>query len=466
MTSGTILIVDDDPDVLLAAELVLKQAFRRVLSTDDPAELPALLEGGGIDVVLLDMNFSAGRTSGEEGIHWLRVIRRTAPDAKVILMTAYGGVETAVHAIKEGATDFVVKPWHNEKLLATATAALAFSRAARTVRDLESKQKELSRMSRDTDREIIGGSPAIADVRAAIDKVAGTDASVLILGENGTGKELVARAIHRASARAEQPFLQVDLGAIPESLFESELFGHRKGAFTDAREDRPGRFEVASGGTLFLDEIGNLSLRSQAKLLGALETRTVTRVGSDQPIPIDVRVVCATNLSPAGMRDGERFRQDLLYRINTVEIRVPPLRERSGDVARLVEHYVGVFARKYGKAGTAVDAEALAALEPYPWPGNVRELVHTIERAVIMAEGPMIRREDLLLPGSTSVRAQPAAADDADDDAAFGDLNLEALEKRAIQQAVAKHGGNLSKAAQELGLGRTTLYRKMARHGL
>jgi two-component system, NtrC family, response regulator HydG len=346
MKTGNILVVDDDADILLTAELVLKSEFRSVVTESDPKRLPALLERGGFDVVLLDMNYSAGATSGQEGIDWLKAVLRAAPDTKVILMTAYGGVEMAVKAIKEGASDFVVKPWENEKLVATVGATLHFSEAARAVKGLESKQRVLNQYLGAGAAEIVGASPDIQRVLQGVDKVAKTDASVLILGENGTGKELIARAIHRASARAEQTFVHVDLGAISESLFESEMFGHKKGAFTDAKEDRAGRFEVAAGGTLFLDEIGNLTLQMQAKLLGALETRTVTRVGSDKPSTIDVRVIAATNLSSDAMRDKQQFRQDLLYRINTVEIRVPPLRERASDVPLLVEHYVERFARR------------------------------------------------------------------------------------------------------------------------
>jgi len=455
MRNGSILIVDDDPDVLLTAELVLKREFSNVLTQSDPQRLPGLLEKDRFDVVILDMNFSAGVTSGQEGIHWLKAVQRVSPDTKVILMTAYGGVETAVKAIKEGASDFVVKPWENEKLVATVGATLRFSQAARAVKDLESKQKALNQYAGAAAADIIGLSPAMQKVLLNVDKVAKTDASVLILGENGTGKELIARAIHRASLRAEQTFVHVDLGAIAESLFESEFFGHKKGAFTDAREDRPGRFEVAGGGTLFLDEIGNLSLQMQAKLLGVLESRTVTRVGTHAPIPVDVRIICATNMTMDDILDKARFRQDLLYRINTVEIHMPPLRERVSDVLLLVNHYIDRFAKKYNKRAPRVDDTTLAALLRYEWPGNVRELVHAVERAVIMAEESGLRLEDLLLP-----RRPTAAAENA------VELNLEALEKKTIQQAVAKHEGNLSKAAQELGLGRTTLYRKMAKHGI
>ncbi len=457
VSDGRILIVDDDRDVLLAAEIVLKKYFGRIVTATEPKRLPELLAGEAFDVLLLDMNFTAGKTSGREGMDWLMKSIEIAPDTKVILMTAYGAVETAVAAIKHGAADFVVKPWDNERLVATVSACLRYSRAARTVTSLRSVQKVLDEDSGQSGREIVGGSKAMATVMTQIGKVAATDAAVLILGENGTGKELVARAIHRASPRAGRAFVHVDLGAIAETLFESELFGHRKGAFTDAKEDRAGRFEVASGGTLFLDEIGNLSLKSQAKLLGVLQSQSVARLGSDRPIPVDARIVCATNLGAAELADPAQFRQDLLYRINTVTVELPPLRRRPEDIAELVGYYLARFIRKYHKGPLAVAPETLAALSAYHWPGNIRELVHAVERAVIMSEGGVLTATDLLPP--TLSPASPALP--ADDE-----LNLERLEARAIAQAVAKHGGNLSKAAQELGLGRTTLYRKMAKHGI
>jgi two-component system, NtrC family, response regulator HydG len=452
MKNGSILIVDDDTDVLLTAELVLKKEFRRVVTQSDPRQLAAALRQEPFDVVLLDMNFSPGTTSGQEGVDCLRTVEKLSPDTKVIFMTAYGGVETAVKAIKEGASDFVVKPWDNEKLVATVGATLRFSQAAQTVKDLETRQRELSRYIGAPDAEIVGASPAIERLLGDIQKVARTDAAVLILGENGTGKELVARAIHRASARAENPFVHVDLGAISESLFESELFGHKKGAFTDAKEDRAGRFEIAAGGTLFLDEIGNLTLPLQAKLLGVLQTGQVTRVGADKPVQMNARIVSATNLARDDLLDKQQFRQDLRYRINTVEIHVPPLRERPDDIGLLIDHYAHRFARKYGKEVAPLEPRTLAKLRAYPWPGNVRELVHAVERAVIMAEDSVLRLEDLLVHDH-------AAPQDLETE-----LNLEELEKAAIRQAISKHGGNLSKAAQELGLGRTTLYRKMAKH--
>jgi DNA-binding NtrC family response regulator len=447
-----ILIVDDDSEVLLAAELVLKKPFQNVVTASDPARIRDLLARHAFDVLLLDMNFSKGETSGREGLDWLRTVRSLAPDTKVVLMTAYGGVEAAVNAMREGAADFVVKPWDNAKLIATVSAVSQLARVDREVANLRRRQRTLNEyLGQDVDR-IIGASAGLKQVLSSIDKVARTDANVLILGENGTGKELVARAIHRQSLRCDQAFISVDLGAIAESLFASELFGHRRGAFTDAREDRAGRFEVATGGTLFLDEIGNLSLLTQAKLLGALETMTITRVGSDRPIKVDARVICATNLTSTQLRVPARFRQDLLYRINTIEIEIPPLRERVNDIPLIAAHYAQLFARKYNRPELRLDEAALERLKGYHWPGNVRELRHTIERLVILSEHGVTPPDGLLPAPQTG--AEPET------------LNLQTLEKQAILKAIAQHQGNLSKAAQALGLGRTTLYRKMTRHGI
>jgi DNA-binding NtrC family response regulator len=448
-----LLIVDDDPEVLLAAELVLKKHFPSVTTTPEPQRIPELLGQRTFDVILLDMNFSAGMTSGQEGLSWLKRARSIAPDTKVILMTAYGGIEAAVNAMREGAADFVVKPWDNAKLIATVSSVSQLARADREVASLRRRQRSLNEYATRGADTLVGNSSGLRQVLASIDKVAATDANVLVLGENGTGKELVARAIHRQSLRNEQVFVSVDLGAIAETLFESELFGHRKGAFTDAREDRAGRFEVATGGTLFLDEIGNLSLQMQAKLLGALETMTITRVGSDKPIRVDARVICATNMTAEGVRDPARFRQDLLYRINTIEIRVPPLRERVEDVPVIAAHFAALYARKYNKPELRLDASAMARLKGYHWPGNVRELRHAIERLVIMSDNGIAQVDALLLPAAAAP-TQPST------------LNLEELEKQTIQRAIAQHQGNLSKAAESLGLGRTTLYRKMTRYGL
>jgi DNA-binding NtrC family response regulator len=452
--NSKILIVDDDAEVLLAAELVLKRRFATVVTACTPASIELLLSRHSFDVILLDMNFTAGATSGDEGIHWLKTSLRLAPDARVVLMTAYGGVDEAVRAMREGATDFVVKPWDNAKLVATVATAAQLATAARELRQLRDRARTLNELATGRDA-IVGQNSGMRQVLADIEKVARTDANVLITGENGTGKELVARAIHQRSLRHEAPFVGVDLGAITESLFESELFGHRKGAFTDAREDRTGRFEAASGGTLFLDEIGNLSLAMQAKLLGALATMTVTRVGADKPVAVDARVICATNLTAAQLRDPVRFRPDLLYRINTIEIHIPALRERPADIALLVAHFAQLYARKYGRPEPGIPAESMARLQQYHWPGNVRELKHAVERAVIMSEGGSFPVDGVVLAPKAGRHAAMAAT-----------VNLDELEKQAIQLAIGQCDGNLTRAAQALGLGRTTLYRKMARHGL
>jgi two-component system response regulator HydG len=453
IAAGHILIVDDDPEVLLATELVLKKSFQSIVTASDPAQISQLLAERSFDVLLLDMNFTAGETSGRDGMHWLKVIRSRAPQTQVVLITAYGDIDTAVRAIREGAADFVVKPWDNAKLVATVSAVSRLARADREVASLRERERTLHQHLGAEPEPLIGNSAGMRKVLHSIEKVAQTDANVLILGENGTGKDLVARAIHRGSARCEHAFIGVDLGAVAESLFESELFGHRRGAFTDAREDRAGRFEVAAGGTLFLDEIGNLSLAMQAKLLGALERMAVTRVGSDRPIKVDARVICATNLTADELRVPARFRQDLLYRINTIEIHVPPLRERRDDIPAIAAHYLQLYARKYHRPEPALDTGTLERLMSYPWPGNVRELRHAIERLVIMSD-PVTLRLDGLLPQPTA-EAPPTAT-----------LNLQTLEKQAIRQAIALNHGNLSKAAQALGLGRTTLYRKMVRYGI
>jgi DNA-binding NtrC family response regulator len=452
-----ILIVDDDPSVLLAAQLVLKKRFQSVLTASDPTAIRALLVQNAFDVILLDMNFALGATSGREGIHWLKTAQALAPDTKVVLMTAYGGIESAVNAMREGAADFVVKPWDNAKLVATIAAAARLAQADREVASLQRRQRALTDASGADFDQIIGDSGGLRQVLSSIAKVARTDASVLVLGENGTGKELVAREIHRQSQRAEGVFVSVDLGAISESLFESELFGHRRGAFTDAREDRTGRFEMAAGGTLFLDEIGNLSLPMQAKLLGALQSMSVTRVGADRPIKVDARVICATNLSSAELHSASRFRQDLLYRINTIEIRLPALRERSDDIAATAAHFARLCARKYGKPEPRFEPSTLKRLKQYHWPGNVRELRHAVERLVIMSERGTLSLEEL--PVAVPDSAPPDSTRPAT-------LNLEALEKDAIQKAIALHAGNLSQAAKSLGLSRATLYRKMTRYGL
>jgi two-component system response regulator HydG len=455
-----ILIIDDDPDVVTAARLLLKQAYSDVHTENDPYRLNTILKQQRFDVVLLDMNFKAGASSGEEGLRWMNKILRQSPGTSVILMTAYGDVQLAVQAIKGGAADFVTKPWDNARLLETVAIAAKAAQEERQEQGLHPTSEHSGSPASalgDQGPTIIGGSAAMERVFTTLRKVGKTDANVLILGENGTGKELIARALHQASPRVNRVFVPVDLGAIPESLFEAELFGHKKGAFTDAREDRPGRFEHAHQGTLFLDEIGNLSLPLQAKLLTVLQNRQVVRVGTNTPINVDIRLVCATNMPLHEMvRDG-RFRQDLLYRINTVEVPLPPLRERGEDILQLAHHYLAVYSAKYQTATRHISPATRHKLFQYHWPGNIRELQHAVERAVIMSEGDTLQPEDFIL-------SEPQPAFDPLD--STPNLNLEEVEKVAIRNAVLKHQGNLSKAAKELGLGRTTLYRKMSRYGI
>ena len=456
---GKILAVDDDEDVLHALRLLLKKHCRLVHTEKNPEQIPTLLKNEDYDLILLDMNFTQDVTSGREGFFWLDKILALDPSAVVILITAYGDVETAVQAIKAGATDFVLKPWQNERLLATLSSAMRLRQSRVETTRLRSRQRLLSADLDYRFQDFVGGAASTMQrVFETIDKVARTDANVLILGENGTGKELVARALHRASNRADEVFVAVDMGAIPETLFESELFGHVKGAFTDAKEDRAGRFEVASGGTLFLDEIGNLSMPSQAKLLTAIQRREVVRVGANKPMPIDVRLVCATNMPIYEMVKEKNFRQDLLYRINTVEIRIPPLRERIDDLPLLVDHFVDKYARKYQRVIKGVQPAALKRLSAYHWPGNVRELEHMIERALIMTESSVLQPEDFFFAGQFETEEQEGLI--------FDNYNLEEVEKMIIRKALDKREGNISKAAEELGLTRASLYRRLEKYGL
>ncbi len=449
-------MIDDDEDVLLAAKMLLKKQNHHVIIEKNPKKIPFLLNNDTYDVILLDMNFSKDITSGKEGFYWLEQILERDPQAVVILITAFGDVEMAVRALKDGATDFILKPWQNEKLVATISTALRLRKSFIEVDKLKKAKELLEEQISKPFSEIIGNSQAIKDVFGLVERVAKTDANVLIMGENGTGKELIARAVHQHSLRKENNFISVDMGAITETLFESELFGHKKGAFTDAREDRSGRFEIANGGTLFLDEIGNLSLSLQSKLLSVLQTRQVTRVGSNQAIPIDIRLVCATNMPLHQMVQEGTFRQDLLYRINTVEIHVPPLCDRIEDIPLLADHFVATYAKKYNKKVTNISGEALTKLKRYPWPGNIRELQHAIERAIIMTDSTSLQEEDF--PFGRSM----ANSSNQDTDT----LNLDDVEKAAIAKALQLHAGNISKAAEELGLTRASLYRRMEKYGL
>jgi DNA-binding NtrC family response regulator len=452
-----VLIIDDDEDVLLAAKLFLKQHVRIVHTDKNPSNIPTLLKGENYDLVLLDMNFSRDATSGQEGFHWLNKIIETDPTIAVILITAYGDIELAVQGIKEGATNFLLKPWDNKKLLATINTTLEVNRSKKEVFDLRSKQKMLLEQGDQPFSHIIGQSENMMNVLATVKKVAKTDANILILGENGTGKEVIARAVHRASQRKDEVFISVDLGAISESLFESELFGYKKGAFTDAKEDRPGRFEAANKGTIFLDEIGNLSMPLQSKLLSVLQNRKVIRLGSVKEIPVDVRLVCATNMPLYEMVEEKKFRQDLMYRINTVEIHLPPLRERVEDIPLLVNHFLDVYCKKYKMPLKRLHGTTLKRLEKHNWPGNIRELQHSVERAVIMSESNILQPNDFFL--STQEKQES-------DNLLTPDTNLEATEKMLIRKVIDKHGGNISKAAKELGITRASLYRRIEKYEL
>jgi len=456
--TARVLVVDDDPDVLVAARLLLKKHFGEVVAQPDPERLPELIESERFDAILLDMNFTTGADSGGEGLRWLERILEIDSNAVVVLMTAYGDVDTAVETIKRGASDFVLKPWENQKLVATVHAAVRLSASRREVRRLETRQKALVQGMEPAVSEMIGQCDGMRRVNTLIGKAAPTDANVLVLGANGTGKELVAREVHRRSRRSEEPFITVDLGAISETLFESELFGHARGAFTDAHKDRIGRFQIASGGTLFLDEIGNLPMHLQGKLLSVLEQREVLPVGSNEPIPIDVRLISATNQPLQRMVADGTFREDLLYRINTVEVQLPPLAERGDDVALLLEHFLERYTRKYGMTRKRVSAAALAHLEAYGWPGNVRELSHAVERALILSDGDTLGPADFLLE-------RPDGSESANE-LGLEDYNLDQVEKAVVRRVLVKHDGNVSRAARELGITRTSLYRRMSKYGL
>lgn len=458
MKNSKVLIVDDNEDVLLAARLLLKSNVGIIHTEKNPALIPQSLKNESYDVIFLDMNFTEDKTSGKEGFFWLNEILKIDPSAIVILITAYGDVETAVRAVKEGATDFVLKPWQNEKFLATLAAALQLRQSKMELNSLRSRQKVLNEDMDNGFYELVGDSPAMQSVFRTISKVAATDANVLILGENGTGKELVARALHRQSDRRDDAFIGVDMGSISKSLFESELFGHVKGAFTDAKEDRAGRFEIASGGTLFLDEIGNIPLELQAKLLTVIQNKEVARVGSNKNIPINIRIICATNMHAQEMVIKGKFRQDLLYRINTVEIHIPPLRDRRDDIQLLAEHFLSTYKRKYNKPNLRLNSHTINRFEKYHWPGNIRELQHTIERCVILSEGDIIQPAEFLFSNRKH--------QEKDDSLIFESFNLEDVEKMIIRRVITKNSGNITKAASELGLTRTSLYRRMEKYSL
>ncbi len=454
---GKILIIDDDEDVLLAAKMLLKKHAKEVLIEKNPKKIPFLLNNDTYDLILLDMNFSKDITSGKEGFYWLEQILDKDPQAVVVLITAFGDVEMAVRALKAGATDFVLKPWQNEKLIATLSSAAKLKKSYKEVNQLKQTSKQLQADSNHAFKDIIGDSQPIRDIFKIIDKVASTDANILVLGENGTGKELIARAIHLKSLRKDNVFIGVDMGAITETLFESELFGHKKGAFTDAKDDRAGRFEIAHNGTLFLDEIGNLSLPLQSKLLTALQKREVTRIGSNQSVSVDIRLICATNMPIYEMVGENTFRQDLLYRVNTVEIHLPSLRERLDDIPLLADHFVKMYNTKYRKNIKTMAPNTTAKLQKYSWPGNIRELQHAIERAIIMSDTDILSPDDFFFLVQKPDIGQNIIPDD---------FNLDNVEKSVIEKAVNKHNGNISKAAKELGLTRASLYRRLEKYGL
>ena len=455
------VVIDDDLDVLLSARLLLRDMFETVEEFQSPAEAIPSIAGKRPDVILLDANFGRGETNSSEGLHWLSQILSADPGAAVVMITAHGGLNVAVEAMKRGAIDFVTKPWSNERLLTTVRTAASLHRSREAAASSGSPKRGAAPAPA-ADAVFLGKSPGMARVFSLIEKAGPTDANVLILGENGTGKELVARELHRRSLRAKGPLESVDLGAVTENLFESELFGHVKGAFTDARADRVGRIAAATGGTLFLDEIGNLPLHLQPKLLTALERRQVVPVGANKPIATDVRVIAATNMSPDELHDERTFRQDLLFRLNTVEIELPPLRDRREDILLIARHFLEEYSRKYAKPPRLLTNDVAAALEEHDWPGNVRALRHAAERAVILADGDAFKVEDFTL-AKRPQRAVPAAAAAKPE---RDDLNLDRAERQLVEAALRKHSYNISSAATELGLSRAALYRRMEKYGL
>jgi len=450
LKNASVLVVDDDPDVLTAVRLLLKIEAREVVTEKNPENLRWHLSKDKFDLVLLDMNFTSPVNTGNEGIFWLNEIKKMRSEASVIMITAYGDIDLAVRSLKEGAEDFVIKPWHNEKLLSIIRETLKRKGDKTATRSFVQSGSVIG-------KELIGNSEAMQNIFLKIEKIAPTEANILILGENGTGKDLIAKAIHQHSLRASKSFVKVDVGALTETLFESELFGHKKGAFTDAREDRVGRFEIANGGTLFLDEIGNIPLHLQAKLLSVLQNRQVNRLGSNENIPIDIRLICATNLPVNELANENRFRKDLIYRINTVEIIVPPLRKRGNDIVLLAKHFNRIYSNKYMKPLMEFDAQALDKLLSYHYPGNVRELQYTIERAVIMSDNELLKDTDLIF---SPIESQSNSVTEQTE------LKLSAIEKNTILKVIEKHNGNITRAAKELGLTRTALYRRLSKYDI
>ena len=450
LKNASILVVDDDPDVLTAVRLLLKTEVKEVITEKNPENIRWHLNKDHFDLILLDMNFTSSIHTGNEGLLWLNEIKKLKADSAVIMITAYGAIDLAVRSLKEGAADFVVKPWHNEKLISIIKDAL---KRKETKTSLTPGLGSSSIIG----KELIGESEVMQQIFYKVEKIAPTDANILILGENGTGKDLVAKAIHQQSLRAEKPYVKVDVGALTESLFESELFGHKRGAFTDAREDRIGRFETANGGTLFLDEIGNISLQQQAKLLNVLQNRQVIRLGSNEPISVDIRLICATNVSLSELANENRFRKDLIYRINTVEIVMPPLRKRGNDILLLAKHFCRLYCNKYIKPELEFDHKAIDKLLSYHYPGNVRELQYTIERAVIMADENVLQANDLIFSPIESMGSPENEPEE---------MKLSTIEKNTILKVIEKNNGNITKAAKELGLTRTALYRRLSKYDI
>ena len=448
LKNASILVVDDDVDVLNAIRLLLKPMVKSVVTEQNPNAITSLISKTNFDVVVLDMNFSGLVNTGNEGIFWLNHIKKYNADMAVILMTAYADIDLAIKGLKEGASDFLVKPWKNEKIIDTISTILS---------NKKNESKAYSGVSSNS-ISIIGESHVMNEVFLKLKKIAPTDANVLILGENGTGKDLIAKALHDNSNRKNQPFVKVDVGSLTSSLFESELFGYKKGAFTDAREDRKGRFEMANGGTLFLDEIGNITLGQQVRLLTVLQNRRVTPLGSNDDIPIDIRLICATNLEPEALADEKKFRKDLIYRINTVDIIVPPLRQRGTDITLLAKHFVDIYAEKYNKPSFSFGKGFISKLKQHDFPGNVRELQYVLERAVIMTDGHELKTEDLVF--SSIERSTKSTSIETTS------LKLDDLERTAILKVLEKHKGNVSKSAKELGITRAALYRRLDKYEL
>ena len=449
MNKGKILIVDDNINVLTALGQLLEPEFERVISVDDPEQIPGVLQLENIDVVLLDMNFEQGGSSGKEGIYWLEKILKKDPEIVVVLITAYGNIDLAIKCIKKGALDFLLKPWDNDKLITTIKSGLKLRQSRNMVRSLKEKQSHLNEMLLDKKSDFLGVSDSVLSIKTIINKIAKSDSTVLILGENGTGKELIAKEIHNRSDRKDDIFVQVDMGAVSDTLFESELFGHVKGAFTDASKDRTGRFELASGGTLFLDEIGNLTPGLQAKLLHVIQSREVTRLGSNKPIKVDVRIICATNRLLVNMIDDGSFREDLYYRINTIEIVAPPLRERKDDINILSESFLREFRKKYSKKDFYFSESFKEYLIEQEWPGNVRQLRSCIERAVLLSESRMIMSEGGFSSGLDKIDSKENVR------------SLQEIEKEILLETLKRNKGNIKKTAEELGIARSTVYNKL-----